>query len=83
MRATDDPTTGRIDQYLVSGMTCAHCVSSVTEELSEIDGVQSVTVDLNAGNVSRVMVASDAPVDADTIRAAVTEAGYELVDSVA
>jgi len=83
MRATDDPTTGRIDQYLVSGMTCAHCVSSVTEELSEIDGVQSVTVDLNAGGVSRVTVASDVPVDAEAIRVAVAEAGYELVDSPA
>jgi len=74
------PASGHVEHYLVSGMTCAHCVSSVTEELSEIDGVQSVRIALNAGGVSRVMVASDAPVDPAAVRAAVAEAGYDLVD---
>lgn len=67
------------EHYLVSGMTCAHCVASVTEELTALDGVQSVHVDLNAGAASRVVVVSSRPVHVDKIRAAVTEAGYGLV----
>lgn len=69
------------EHYLVDGMTCSHCVSSVTKELSALDGVRSVDVDLNAGGSSRVMVINSAPVPTGDIRAAVTEAGYELVTS--
>ena len=64
-----------IETYTVTGMTCGHCVSSVTEEVSELPGVRSVQVDLDTG---RVTVTSDAPVDADQVRAAVEEAGYSL-----
>jgi copper chaperone CopZ len=64
-------------------MTCAHCVSSVTEELTAIDGVENVTVDLNAGGTSRVTIHSAAPIDPDTVRAAVEEAGYSLAGSLA
>ncbi len=67
------------EEYLVSGMTCGHCVSSVTEELSALDGVQTVTVDLNAGGTSTVTVASSTGLDVDAVRAAVDEAGYVLV----
>ncbi|MGW0043798.1 heavy-metal-associated domain-containing protein [Rhodococcus sp. NPDC003348] len=56
-------------------MTCRHCVASVTEELSEIDGVTAVAVDLDSG---RVDVTSDAPLDLAAVTAAVEEAGYEL-----
>lgn len=66
--------------YLVSGMTCAHCVASVTEEISALDGVDGVSVDLNVGGASRVTVASARPLDTASVRAAVDEAGYELVD---
>ena len=65
--------------YLVEGMTCAHCVSSVTEEVSGIGGVSGVAVQLEVGGASRVEVTSDAPVMIDDIRAAITEAGYTLV----
>jgi copper chaperone len=68
--------------YLVSGMTCSHCVSSVTEELSALDGVDGVTVELNPGGASRVTVASSTELDGGAVRAAVEEAGYELADSV-
>lgn len=61
--------------YTVSGMTCGHCVSSVTEEISEIDGVSNVQVDLASGQVT---VSSAAPVDPDAVRAAVEEAGYTV-----
>ncbi|GAA3342676.1 heavy-metal-associated domain-containing protein [Curtobacterium pusillum] len=66
---------------LVEGMTCEHCVMSVTEELTEIDGVSDVAVQLVPGGASRVTVTSDAPVDADALRGAVAEAGYEVVRS--
>jgi copper ion binding protein len=64
--------------YTVTGMTCGHCVSSVTEEISQIGGVQKVDVDLASGKVT---VSSDQPVAADDVRTAVTEAGYTLVAS--
>ena len=61
--------------YNVSGMTCSHCVLSVKEEISELDGVESVEVDLASG---RVEVAGVGVTD-DQVRAAVAEAGYEVV----
>ncbi|MHA6631430.1 heavy-metal-associated domain-containing protein [Pseudonocardia sichuanensis] len=61
--------------YTVTGMTCEHCVASVTEEISEIDGVNAVAVDLPTGAVT---VTSTLPVDEARIRAAVEEAGYQL-----
>jgi copper chaperone len=64
--------------YTVTGMTCGHCVSSVTEEISQIGGVQKVDVELTSGKVT---VTSDQPVAEDDVRAAVTEAGYTLVAS--
>ena len=62
--------------YTVSGMTCAHCVSSVSEEVTQIPGVTDVQVDLASGAVT---ITSEAPVDEAAVRAAVDEAGYELV----
>ena len=64
--------------YAVAGMTCGHCVSAVTEELTRLPGVQAVTVDLVAGGTSAVRVESDDPLDEGAVRAAVDEAGYEL-----
>ncbi|GAA0901367.1 heavy-metal-associated domain-containing protein [Pseudonocardia zijingensis] len=61
--------------YKVTGMTCQHCVASVTEEISEIDGVTGVAVDLPTGAVT---VTSTTPLDDAAVRAAVEEAGYEL-----
>ena len=64
--------------YLVEGMTCAHCVSSVTEELTAVDGVEHVAVDLRAGAASVVTVTTARPISEDAVRAAVEEAGYSL-----
>ena len=64
--------------YPVTGMTCGHCVASVTEELEELAGVRDVRVDLVAGGSSTVTVASDQPLARDAVEAAVTEAGYQL-----
>jgi copper chaperone len=62
--------------YTVQGMTCGHCVSSVKEEVGEVAGVSSVEVDLASGLLT---VESPDPIDEAAIRAAVEEAGYELV----
>ncbi|MEU4422759.1 cation transporter [Actinoplanes sp. NPDC024001] len=64
--------------YTVKGMTCSHCVQSVTEELSALSGVTDVQVDLASGGVT---VTSEAPLTDDAVRAAVDEAGYELADA--
>ena len=61
--------------FEVKDMTCGHCVASVTEEISEIDGVTDVAVDLPTGAVT---VTSSKPVDSADVRAAVEEAGYQL-----
>lgn len=82
MTTTSNPnesTAETTEDYRVSGMTCGHCVASVTEEITELDAVTGVDVALNAGGVSVVTVRSSAAVDVEAIRAAVTEAGYELV----
>ncbi len=61
--------------YTVAGMTCGHCVASVTEEISELAGVTAVDVVLETGAVT---VTSDAPLDDEAVRAAVVEAGYAV-----
>jgi copper chaperone len=61
--------------YTVTGMNCGHCVSSVTEEVSKIDGVQEVDIDLPSG---RVVVTSHFPLPVEEVTAAVSEAGFEL-----
>jgi copper chaperone len=60
--------------YTVRGMTCGHCRDSVTEEVSEVEGVETVHVDLTSG---RLEVRGDDVAD-DEVKAAVEEAGYRL-----
>ncbi|MGH3673717.1 MAG: heavy-metal-associated domain-containing protein [Pseudonocardiaceae bacterium] len=64
-----------VSEYTVMGMTCQHCVTAVTEEVSAIEGVTEVQVDLPTGLVS---VTSEKPLDGDAVRAAIDEAGYEV-----
>jgi copper chaperone len=61
--------------WSVTGMTCEHCVASVTEELGEVDGVRDVSVVLDTGTVT---VTSSQPLERADVRAAVEEAGYAL-----
>jgi len=61
--------------YVVTGMTCAHCVASVTEEVSEVAGVTGVDVDLETG---ALQVTADRAIPDEAVRAAVEEAGYQL-----
>ena len=62
--------------YLVTGMTCQHCVHAVTAEVSAVAGVSDVTVDLDSG---RLTVVSSDEVPFSAIAAAVDEAGYAVV----
>ena len=71
MSSTTVPTR----RYAVTGMTCRHCVISVTEELSEIDGVTAVAVDRDAGQAT----VTGAGFSDEAVAAAVAEAGYEVV----
>jgi copper chaperone len=61
--------------YTVTGMTCGHCVASVTEEVEEIGGVEKVDIVLETGSLT---ITSDEPVDDAAVRTAVEEAGYQL-----
>lgn len=68
-------TEQSVSTWTVTGMTCEHCVASVTEELEEVAGVESVRVDLVSGAVT---VTSSAPLTREAVAAAVDEAGYAL-----
>lgn len=61
--------------YAVTGLTCEHCAAAVTEELSALDGVDAVHVQLVAGGTSNVSVDSDSPLDERAVAAALAEAG--------
>jgi len=63
------------NEYIVSGMHCDHCVSSVTEEVSTVNGVTDVKVDLDSG---QLIVTSDTDIPLQSIEAAVDEAGYSV-----
>ena len=68
-----------ITKYTVYGMTCGNCVSHVTEEVSEVEGVKNVNVTLEDGSM---LVESDERVPFDSIIEAVREAGdYTVVEA--
>ena len=62
-------------EYTVTGMTCEHCVQSVSTEIGKLPGVQAVRVDLATGVVR---VESSSELDAEAVANAIDEAGYEL-----
>ncbi|MCL2482071.1 MAG: heavy-metal-associated domain-containing protein [Propionibacteriaceae bacterium] len=63
-------------RYVVTGMTCQHCVAHVTEEVSSVPGVSAVEVSLD--DASMVVESSD-PIDFAAISEAVAEAGEYTV----
>ena len=71
--STTSPTTTRVS---VSGMTCGHCVSAVSEDLEALAGVEEVSVELNAGGISTVTITSSTELSPSEIGEAVAEAGY-------
>jgi copper chaperone len=74
--STTSPTTTTVS---VSGMTCGHCVSAVSEELESLAGVEAIDVELNAGGVSTVTITSSNELSPSEIGEAVAEAGYLVV----
>ncbi len=65
--------------YAVSGLTCQHCVHAVEQEVRTLPGVERVDVALVAGGTSTVTVEAQAPLRDPDVRAAVDEAGYDLL----
>lgn len=63
----------------VSGMTCGHCVSAVSEEIEALDGVEEIDIDLNSGGLSKVTITSTKELAPSEIGEAVAEAGYLMV----
>ena len=59
--------------YSVPAIHCAHCAMSIREEVSEVEGVDDVDVDLD----SKVVTISGNELDDSALRAAIVEAGYE------
>ena len=77
--ATTSPVAGELAIGVV-GMTCSHCVASVTEELTALDGVGAVDVALAPGAVSTVRIGLAGEVSGEAIRAAIEAAGYTIAD---
>ena len=66
--------------YPVTGMSCQHCVNAVTSELTGLDGVSGVTIDLVPDGTSLVTIISDSTLAEAAVGAALEEAGgYQLI----
>ncbi|TXS40488.1 copper chaperone [Streptomyces sp. uw30] len=76
MTAQTDTSGSVTAVYKVSGMSCGHCEGAVSGEISELPGVSSVKAVASTGEVT---VVSAAALDEEAVRAAVDEAGFELV----
>jgi copper chaperone CopZ len=72
---SDTAKTIETRDYTVAGMTCSHCVLSVREEVSDLAAVDAVDVDLASGRLA----VTGAGIDDAAVRAAVSEAGYEVL----
>ena len=65
--------------FAVTGLTCNHCVMTVTRAVAEVDGVSAGRIDLVPNGESTVHIDSDSDVDRGLVADAVTGAGYQLV----
>ena len=74
--------TDRTTTLKVSGLTCGHCVTHVTEELEAVAGVKNVSVLLNKGGQSTVTVVSDTVLSDAALAEAIDEAGDYTLDAV-
>ncbi len=66
-------TPASVLNLVVPGMTCGHCVAAVTEEIAKVSGVVDVAIDLE----TKLVVVTGNALDESSIRAAISEAGYE------
>ena len=62
----------------IEGMTCGHCATAVTRELTKLDGAGEIKVDPQSGTATLVVPDS---VEIADVEEAVTEAGYKLVSA--
>jgi copper chaperone CopZ len=69
------PSTAPQLTYAVAGMTCEHCTVAVAQEVTKVDGVQAVDVDLD----TKLVHVHGTGVDAAAVVAAIDEAGYDAV----
>jgi copper chaperone CopZ len=60
--------------FTVPGMTCGHCESAVTQEVSALAGVTAVAVDLD----TKIVTVEGSDLNSDQIIAAIDEAGFEV-----
>ena len=67
-----------IQTLLVNGMTCGHCVETVSKAVEALPGVQSVSVNLDTREVSVDL--SEGETSLEKISAKITEVGFEVVD---
>lgn len=74
--SADEGDRGVRTTYTVSGMTCGGCANNVTRHLNAVAGVTGTEIDLTSGSVT---VTSTAALETSTVRAAVEQAGYQLV----
>ncbi|MDT0613485.1 heavy-metal-associated domain-containing protein [Streptomyces lancefieldiae] len=77
---TATATAGVTTVYNVSGMTCGHCKATLTKEIGALEGVLTVDVDLETGQVA--VTTADEPDDA-LVAKVVDDAGYELTGRAA
>lgn len=68
-------TASHLTHFTVTGMTCGHCVAAVTEEVTALEGVSSVEVDLETGALT---VHSQHALSREAVARAVDDAGYAL-----
>jgi copper chaperone CopZ len=64
-----------MQEFKVTGLTCGHCVGSVTQALKEVDGVRGVEIDLVAHEISTVKIDSSRELSSDEVSYALREAG--------
>ncbi|MDO5673277.1 MAG: heavy metal-associated domain-containing protein [Actinomycetaceae bacterium] len=64
----------------IAGMTCNNCVNHVTDELSLLDGIEAIEIDLKTNGISKATIVSTQALSSDAIKDAIDEAGYELVE---
>jgi copper chaperone len=62
--------------YSVPGVSCEHCRTAITQEVTAVAGVESVVVDLDG----KIVSVGGADVDDAAVRAAIDEAGYDVAD---
>lgn len=60
-------------EFTVDGMSCAHCVASITAAVSPLPGVTGVEVDLTGGRVT-----VDGNPDSAAVAAAIEDCGYDV-----